>query len=354
MTAGALQGSSTRWRRVALALLLMLLPIAGLEMGVRALIAGHRIPVALSHFRDFEISWTNLDRLGQVDVLILGDSVAQQGLFPRVIQDRLSAELGRPLTVFNMASAAGTLGINLAVSRQLAAEGRLPRVVLLGVQPGLLRGDATFERFGATPMGQLFTACGAPGPLESMFSCRLGQVSALWRWRGHADFLVRSLVGGMQRTVTRRGLTLRQDGFRSGRGLSDKQLLLQLAQHLKNRPDAFTMGRLARSRYLELVAFLRSQDVQVVPVAVPEAPQLAAALEDRHPDWAAEWRSALEELSSATGVQIVDPGGFGDWYREGSMRNIKHLSEDGARAFTDQILAMPAVRNAMVRALGPS
>jgi hypothetical protein len=45
---------------------------------------------------------------------------------------------------------------------------------------------------------------------------------------------------------------------------------------------------------------------------------------------------------------------FGSWYHEGSMRNIKHLSEEGARRFTEQVLAMPAVHDALVQALGAS
>jgi hypothetical protein len=335
-------------------LLLLVLPMVLVEAGVRALIATHRIPVGPAHLRDFEISWTNLERLGSVDVLILGDSVSQQGLYPATVRDQLTRELGRPVTTFNMASAAGTLGINVAISHQLAAEGRLPKVVLIGVQPGLLRGDATFGRFAATPVGQMFTACEGFDTLESQLSCRLSQASAAWRWRGHALALARSLTGEVRRTSRHEGLTLREDGFRAGDGLPDDVLLEQLAQHLEVRPEAFEMGADARARYLELADFLTSHGVRLVPVAVPEAPPLEKALEARHPGWTAEWRAALEDLSSATGIRITDPMAFGSWYHEGSMRNIKHLSEEGARRFTEQVLAMPAVHDALVQALGAS
>jgi hypothetical protein len=346
------RGRSRLWRRVVLVAVALLLPLMALEGAVRALIATHHIPVAPAHFRDFEISWSNLERRGRVDVLILGDSVSQQGLFPPEVRDRLSSELGTPVKVFNIASASGTLGVNLAIARQLAAEGRLPRTAVLGVQPGLLRDDATLAKFAATPMGQLFTDCAMAMDLESLFSCRLGAVSALWRWRGRPATLWDSVGEEMRRTVTRGGLVLRQDGFRSGMGLTDEALLGQLPQHLNGRPEVFRMGTEARDQYLELVAFLQTHGVVVVPVAVPEAPQLLDALEARHPGWTAEWQAALHELSAASGLQITDPGGYGPWYGEGSMRNIKHLSEEGARAFTRQVLDIRAVRDPILRALG--
>jgi hypothetical protein len=344
--------SSGGWvRRTAIVALLLLLPLVTLEAGVRALIGLRHLPVARAHSRDFEISWMNLERLGRVDVLILGDSVAQQGILPDTIAERLRSRLGRPITVFNAASASGTFGVNLAMARRLAAENRLPPVVIVGVQPGILRDDATLDIFLRTPMGQLFNDCDDVGELEATLGCRFSELSASWRWRGHLDVVLPAVVREARRTSERDDLILRQDGFREGFGLSDAELSAQLTQHLANRDAEFRMGADARQRYLELVDFLRGQGVQVVPVAVPEAPPLAEALEARHPGWDSEWHAALTDLASASGLAIADPGSFGTWYGEGSMRNIKHLSLAGARDFTGQLLDMPAVSEPIISAL---
>ncbi|HET6744696.1 MAG TPA: hypothetical protein VFH90_02475 [Candidatus Limnocylindria bacterium] len=345
------RGSGGWMRRAAIVALFLLLPLVTLEAGVRALIGVWHLPVARAHSRDFEISWMNLERLGRVDVLILGDSVAQQGILPDAIAERLRSDLGRPITVFNAASASGTFGVNLAIARRLAAEDRLPPVVIVGVQPGILRDDATLDIFMRTPMGQLFNDCYDVGGLEATLGCRFGEVSASWRWRGHLDTVLPAVVREARRMSERDGLTLRRDGFREGFGLSNAEIAAQLPQHLANRDDEFRMGADARERYLELIGFLRSRGTQVVPVAVPEAPPLAEALEARHPGWDAEWHAALADLASASGLAIADPGSFGDWYGEGSMRNIKHLSLAGARDFTGQLLDMPAVSEPMVGAL---
>jgi len=346
------RGAGVR-RRIALVALLTLVPLLIVEASVRGLIATHHLPVAAAHLPDFAISWTNLQRQGAVDILILGDSVAQQGILPAGVREALAPALGHDVAVFNAASASGTLGVNLAVARQLASEGRLPRVVMIGIQPGILRDDNTLAVFAGTPMGMLFTACTAADGMEASLDCRLGQVSALWRWRGHFDIVWAGIGREMDGSSTSGGLTLRQDGFRAGRGLSDEKLLGQLAIYLE-RPAPFNLGAEARDQFVTLVRFLRHRGSAVVAVAVPEAPQLTQAREERQPGWTVAWHAALDELSRRAGIPIVDPGPFGSWYGEGSMRNIKHLSERGAAGFTHQLMTIPEVRDPMVQALrGP-
>lgn len=343
------RGAPTR-RRITLVTLLTVVPILLIEVSVRGLIATHHLPVAPAHLPDFEISWMNLERQGTVDVLVLGDSVAQQGILPAGVREALAPALGRDVAVFNAASASGTLGVNLAIARQLASEGRLPRIAMIGIQPGILRDDNTLAVFARTPMGMLFTACNAADGIEASLDCRLGQVSALWRWRGHIDLVWEGIGREKDRSSTSGGLTLRQDGFRAGSGLSDEKLLGQLEIYLAH-PSPFSLGAKARDQFVALVRFLRDRGAVVVAVAVPEAPQLAQAREERQPGWTAAWYAALDELSRRAGIAIIDPGTFGSWYGEGSMRNIKHLSERGAAGFTHQLMSMPEVRDPMLEAL---
>lgn len=338
-----------RWLAIAL---LVAAPLLVAETGVRLLIAADRLPVASAHLRDFEISWENLGRLGRADVLILGDSVSQQGIEPRVLARQLAKALGRPVTVFNAASPAGGFGINRAIVQQLATEGRLPRVAIIGIQPGILQDDDTFrEVFAVTPMGGLLTDCEVTGDYVELVNCRMSNLSALWRWRGRPDRLLTAIRSAGPRGSRHGGLVLREDGFRAGRPVGEAQLRRQLKVAIKKQPP-FRMGDDARLEYRRLVELLREHGVTVIPVAVPNIPLLLEAVEKKHPGWEAARGAAIRRLEEETGVDIVDPLRLGPWFGDDSARNIKHLSVRGARDFTQQLWGITTLRGRLVAALG--
>src|SRR5688500_12457855 len=137
--------SRARVGRIALIVLLVLGPLVAAEGAIRLLIAADRLPPARAHLRDFEIMWMNLARQGVPDVLILGDSVTQQGIDPAVLASELGSQSGRDVTAYNAASAAAGFGMNLSIARQLAREGRLPGVAIVGIQPGAITSDASLR-----------------------------------------------------------------------------------------------------------------------------------------------------------------------------------------------------------------
>src|SRR5207244_5735464 len=94
-----------RIRRVVLIAALLLLPLVVGEVGVRELIVFDRLPLARAHLRDFEIMWTNLKRAPKADLLILGDSVAQQDIDPAVLARAIETATGVHIVAFDAASA---------------------------------------------------------------------------------------------------------------------------------------------------------------------------------------------------------------------------------------------------------
>ena len=341
-----------RIRRFVLILLLIVMPVAGLEVGLRVLIAFGRLPVAPAHTPEFEITWTNLERVGPADVLILGDSVSQQGIEPRLLADLIHGSTGRAVKVFNAASPGGTVGVNWALVNRLAAEGRLPKVAVVGVYPGTLKNDLTYREFlGRTPMGEIFGDCELTDDLESAASCRLSEISVAWRWRGYLDRLGRAATGAVPRRLRSGGLVLRSDGFREGKGVSLELLRRQIRRaNLDRRLFAFPPDVL--QGYERLFRLLEDHGVKIVAVAIPNTPILEARMEKLQPGHRQMFVQAIATIENLTGVAFVDPQAFGDWWGNGAARNFVHLSAAGARAFTAQLWNMPEFQRRLLDGLG--
>ena len=342
-----------RYRRWLLVAVLIVAPLLVAEVATRGLIAAGRLPIAAAHLEDFEVTWMNLAREGRPDVLILGDSLSQQGLDPAELRAKLSTELGRDVSVFDGASSAGGFGVNRAVVDQLAREGRLPKVAVLGVSPSSFASDATLHQaFAPSPLGGIFTDCALAGGLDDLLACRAGDVSALWRWRGNIDRVLGAILHPWPRTLREQGFLLRADGFRAGPPATVAALRAQLPTALANEGSTLRVGADVPDSFATLVGALREHGVPVVAVAVPYSPVLTDALEARAPGWEGARQAIVAGLGAAAGVSIVDPGRFGSWWGDGSSRDVKHLSRDGAPRFVDQLWSMPAFRDALVEGLG--
>lgn len=335
-----------------LALALAAAPLLAAELGVRLLTATHRLPLAPAHLRVFEITWTNLERLGTPDVLILGGSTAQRGLEPRVIGERLEELLGHPVSVFNMSTTGAGFGISRAIVAQLAREGRLPRVVIIGVSPGSLRTDKAFRLFfSQTPMGRIFTECGEVSGYDASLDCRAESLSALWRWRGNAERVLASILEPVPNTVDGREAQLRADGYRSAPARAPERLDRLLRQALRDERRPFALGSGIPEAYEQLVDFLRVRGVAVVPVTTQWSPPLLDALEKRHPGWQTAHEGGLRELERITGIPIVRTGRIGTGWEEGYWRDPRHTSHEGALVLTDDLWSRAEFREALLRAL---
>ena len=337
--------------RIILALLLLATPLLAAEIGLRVLVIAHRLPFADAHRDDFEITWANLERIGTPDVLVLGDSVTQQGVEPLVLERLVRRAVGSDVSVFNAASPGGGLGVNAAIVEELAAQGRLPRVIVVGVATGTLSTDITFrEIFSRTVMGRLFAGCDVPMPLADRVDCYGASLSMVWRWRGHPRDIIEAIAEPLPSTDRTDGLRLRADGFRVGRGRSIAQIERQLGKvDLDKRrvvldPDV-------ESSWRWLVETAEANGAVVVPVAIPDTPPMLARMEEVQPGREALYWDGIDRLERAAGVQFVRVRSLGEWWGDGMARNFNHLSHEGARRFSRQLWTMDDFHEPLLEAL---
>jgi hypothetical protein len=338
-------------RRLAIAVLLVAPLLLG-ELGVRALIATHRLPAAAGHHKALEISWTNYERKGPTDILVLGDSVARMGIDPTLLGELASDTAGRPVTAYNLATPGAGLRLNLALVQQLAREGRLPRIAIIGLSvDGIERREDGLSAALRSPLGHLVSGCSGAADLEAMLSCRLEQASALWRWRGQLPRLFEGLAGQFPEEQRENAAQLRPDGFgQAGAARSAAALERQVPRTLK-KVTPFTRPSNVDQRYAALVAALRQNGVSVIGVSMPVATQLEAALEVEHPGWLGRRSAVLDTLGTATDAPLVRLERVdGTWtYRE--FHDVKHFSNAGARRFTKWMWGQETIRQAVRQAL---
>ncbi len=337
-------------RRMA-AVLLLLTPLLIGEIGVRVLIAAHRLPSAPAHRFDFEVSWTNLSRAGTVDILILGDSVAQQGIDPAVLEQLIRAEVERTVTTFNAASPGGNLGTNAAIVAELARERRLPPIVIVGVYSGTLSTDEVYrDVFSRTPMGRLFDGCAGPMELEEALDCRASQASTLWRWRGRPDRLAEAISSSVPHTDDTDSLLLRADGFREGRGRPVRQLERQLTRADLDR-RRFALTSQVEESWERLTSVARNAGATVIPVAIPDTPPMQQRMERLQPGRSKLYHAAVRALGASAELEFVEVDAFGRWWGDGMARNYNHLSRRGATEFTRQLWNLERFRERILGAL---
>ena len=334
-------------RRALLILLLLLLPLLLMELGVRMLISSGRLAVAAAHDPALELSWMDLQRAGRQDIVLYGDSLIQQGIDPTVLADALGSP-GRPVRVFDLASSGGRMGVNRALARELQAEGRSPRVAIIGLSPIGLRSDATWtDAMSQTPMGRLFTDCQPATAIGQQIDCRAEEASALWRWHGRLGQIYQAIRTGQPVRRHLNGRDLRADGFRVNPAATAAELEGQMTQALAGEPVHLEASLDAATSLAGLIADLRKDDVIPVVVAVPFSPPFTDALLARDPRWADERAAAIATLSAQAGIDIIDPVRFGPWWTPASSFDVKHLSAAGAQDFTRQLLSIPAFADAV-------
>ncbi len=338
-------------RRAMLVLLLLVSPALAMEAGVRVLIAAGRLPVAPAHDAALGLTWMDFEAMPPPDVIVYGDSLAKQGIDPRVLAAGLRSP-DRPVRVFNMSSAGARPGVNRALARQVEAEGRSPRVAIIGLSLITIRSDTTWtDQMAKTPMGRLFTDCAPASDLGAQIDCRVEQFSALWRWHGHLPEVYQSLRTGSPTQRRESGRELRHDGFRLNPSATEEELQGQLSEALDGEPIHVGFGEDAAANLVGMVHDLEAAGVTPVLVALPYSPILTDALIARNPAWSTERSETLAGLSELTGVAIIDPGELGPWWTPASSYDVKHLSAEGARDFTHQLLALPEFVKAVAGAL---
>jgi hypothetical protein len=91
----------------------------------------------------------------------------------------------------------------------------------------------------------------------------------------------------------------------------------------------------------------------VVLFTVPYPPPLLDAIRVRSPGLASADAAALAVLSDAAGLPILRTEAMGSWWTPEDSNDLKHLSADGADAFTRQLWAA-GLRERLLPLLDPA
>lgn len=344
-------GSRALSRRLLVVGLLVAPLVAG-DLAVRALIATHRLPVAAAQGPAVEVAWTNYERTGPADILILGDSLARMGIHPATLATLTGNSLGRPVTAYNLSAPGAGFPVYRAFVEELDHEGLLPNLAVIGISTlGLHRTSARAGRVLRSPFGRLVSDCRGVRGLEETLSCHLESISALWRWRGQPGRLLKALADPVPRTSLDNGITLEADGYGRGRSMRPAGFNRALTVALKNTPP-LASAQPDIGAYVALVEALRSRGTRVVVVLIPYAPPFEDALEAREPGWRALRSSLLERLSETAGQPILDSGPIATWWTVQDSHDVRHFSPRGGTRFTAHLWDDATFRTLVTEALG--
>ncbi len=335
-----------------LAVALLLTPLLGAELGVRSLIAAGRLPNASSSDKLMDVGLANLERLGKPDVLVMGTSAIRNALQPDVLEELIEEATGAEVHVQGIAQSAMSLRSQRLLVRGLAELDLLPDVVITGLTPVSLSGDhRDGDWFLESELGQLWSGCAAADDIGGSLDCWLGEASAAWRWRGRPDELLDASRGDYPTTARQHGRTLRENGWTAEAPATAASLRREIPEALERLEAHIDVPAYVAAEFHNLVLDLRDEGAQVVAVQMPYAPILEEALIARNPEWAQQRAAGFEVLEVAADIDIVDPGGFGDWATPTSFHDLRHLSRRGAEPFTRQLWELPEFREPLLAAL---
>jgi hypothetical protein len=210
-----------------------------------------------------------------------------------------------------------------------------------------LGGSEDGDWFVHSELGHAWGGC-ADVDILRLADCWLGQVSALWRWRGRPDRLAESAVSGMPTTYDHQGRIIEENGWAWERSATRHRLARVVPETLDMLRDHVVLPPLEEQRFAELVATLRSHGTTVIAATQPYAPPLEEALLDRNPEWSDELRAAYARLEEDAAIDIVEVERFGEWWTPAAQHDLRHLSHEGAGPYTRQLWDSPRFRDALL------
>jgi hypothetical protein len=334
-----------------LAALLLLAPLLVAELGVQALVRSGRLPEAPGPNMAADVSLANLQRLGPPDVLVVGTSSIRNALKPAALERAVLADTGREIAFQGVAQGGLSLSDQRVMMVGLEERGLLPGTVVLGLSPGSVTGVAHRSTwFQESRLGRLWSGCADLDGVKAL-SCRLGQRSALWRWRGQPDRLLEAGLGGTPDRYRFADHLLREDGWTSDPPAAARRLKRQLPSTLAKVPTGVPYSKPNEEDFVALVEELRSHGVHVVAVALPYAPPLEEALLQAYPAWRQELEAGYAGLAAAADIEIIEVKAFDDWWQPSASSDLRHLSREGASPLTRQLWEMPQFRDSLLEGL---
>jgi GrpB-like predicted nucleotidyltransferase (UPF0157 family) len=339
---------------VIVAAILLLGPLITVELGVRALIDAGRLQEAPTSNDFADVSLTNLRRAGRPDVLIMGMSTMRSGIKPDTLERRIEADLGRPVSVQNVAQGGISLESQRIIVERLAQQGLLPSVVITGVSPVTLAAEhegVAEDWFRRSELGRLWAGCEEEVYEEGGLECRLSEISALWRWRSRWDDLARAIAEGVPSAIEDGSRSLRPSGWLAAKPASAEQLERNLPRALARMDEGIEVTDELAEAWSAYIDELRANDVEVVALRMPYYPPLVDAILERNPEWVQQRDAGYARLEAAAGLPLLEVADFLDEAPAEWFRDPRHLSRQGAAPFTRQMWDQDAVSEPILEVL---
>lgn len=315
------------------------------DAGAAFLIATGRLPVGHSGGA-FGVMLRSLTTRPAPDVLLLGDSMAQQGIDPAVLGELLSERAGEEVTVFNAASGRARWGVNRLVVETMLDQDLVPEVAVLVISTRAAEGDLYYRgTVQHRSISHVVQGCdrepGNSWTEEDEEACRRSLASPRARFAtagGEVEW-VRSGHELPTSAEIRPGIFLRADGYLDHPSIS-------LAEHEEQSRERIARGfpgwpgiqDEAVEDVGEIARQLRERGVHVLSVEIPYPTQHQDNLEEAWPRYDERRQKAAAALAASADLPHFPVASFGDWMSDGDVRDTIHLSGRGGPKFARQLV----------------
>ncbi|MGH3383349.1 MAG: SGNH/GDSL hydrolase family protein [Nocardioidaceae bacterium] len=318
-------------------------------------IADNRLAEAPTHGMAFETMVNNLWRDGAPDVLLLGDSMTQQGVDPAILGDALAQQAGQSVRVFNAASSRARWGVNRLVVRYAERHDVLPKVAVIGISTRAAEGDLFYrDEVSREPLSSVVEGCDRDWRSAEERRCVRDREDLLFRFRSRPDQVAQAQAGVQLSHAYRvdADSILRPDGYLAHPSMTVAQVEKTSDQRMKRGfPGYPTIHDEAKASFKEMVGLLRENGVTVLAFEIPYPPPHQANLEAAGRGYDAKRQQSARRLAASADVPLFEVDRFGDWWGDGSSRDALHLAPKGAAGFARQLAEMDGFSDTVVDGL---
>lgn len=309
-----------------------------------------KLPEAPSHGDVFLTMANTLWRDGPHDVVVFGDSMAQQGFDPQALSDAVEGSTGQPVRVFNAGSSRARWGVNRMLVRYAERHRVLPKVALLAITTRAAEDDAFYANDVSTrPFAAVTDGCADSRSAKRRAECERERSDLRFRFRGRED-MMEAAAAGKQWPASmwvRDGVRLRSDGLLAHPSVTVRQVESDSRRRLEHAPGNPHVDEAAQAEFRETVEILRRNDVTVIAFSMPYTPVHQNNLESEYPGYDKRRTDAATELTASVQVPLFQVESFGAWWGDGDSRDAIHLSEAGGGSFVRQLWGMPGFADAI-------
>jgi hypothetical protein len=212
--------------------------------------------------------------------------------------------------------------------------------------------DSAYRSFMIdSPYAAVADGCSWARGYVRYFNCRAEQQSALFRWRGDLPRLWDAVVHGYPMTYTHGQYTLREDGHKVWIGHPLSTLQAQITRGLHDEGGPPQVKTQAFAQFAAFVGALQAYHVPVIAFEIPYSPTFTQAAVQRWSGFETDRHTVMRSLAAANHIPLVEVSHFGSWWGDGMSHDIKHLSGQGALAFTQQLWNRPQFRTFLIQGL---